>query len=123
LAIEHHGWQFIITLDESRFSLSPNHEQIWLRVEEQPPERPRHIIQDPKMIVIIAWNPLRCHLLDALPQGNTFNTEYDRVDILTELLPLRRSLMGDSLFMLTAQDSTPPENAELFAKKIDSVSP
>jgi hypothetical protein len=35
-----------------------------------------------------------------------------------------RSLMGgDSLFMLTTQDSTPPENAEPFAKKIGSVSP
>jgi hypothetical protein len=51
---EHHGWQFIITLDESWFCLSTNHEQIWLRVEEQPPERPRSTNQDPKMIVPIA---------------------------------------------------------------------
>jgi hypothetical protein len=34
-SIEHHGWQFIITLDELWFYLSTNHEQIWLRVEEQ----------------------------------------------------------------------------------------
>jgi hypothetical protein len=34
-----------------------------------------------------------------------------------------RTLMGgDSLFMPTKQDSTPPENAELFAKKIGSAS-
>jgi hypothetical protein len=45
-SIEHHGWQFIITLDESWFYLATDHEQIWLRVEEHPPERPRHIIQD-----------------------------------------------------------------------------
>jgi hypothetical protein len=30
---------------------------------------------------------------------------------------------GDSLFMLTTQDRTPPENAELFAKKIGPTSP
>jgi hypothetical protein len=30
---------------------------------------------------------------------------------------------GDSLFMLTTQDPTPPENAEIFAKKIGSASP
>jgi hypothetical protein len=30
---------------------------------------------------------------------------------------------GDSLFMLTTQDPIPPENAELFAKKIGSASP
>jgi hypothetical protein len=71
-SIEHHGWQFIVTLDESRFYLSTYHEQIWLRVEEQPPERPRHAIQDPKMMVAIAWNPLGFHLFDALPKGNIF---------------------------------------------------
>jgi hypothetical protein len=35
-SIKHHGWQFVITLDESWFDLSTGHEQIWLRVEEQP---------------------------------------------------------------------------------------
>jgi hypothetical protein len=60
-SIEHHGWQFIITLDESWFCPSPNYEQIWLRVEEQPPERPRHTVQDPKMMVTIAWNQLGFH--------------------------------------------------------------
>jgi hypothetical protein len=41
------------------------------------------------MMVTIAWNPLRFHLLDALRKGNTFNAEYSLVNILTELLPLR----------------------------------
>jgi transposase len=88
-SIEHHGWQFIITLDESWFYLSTDHEQIWLRVEEQGRERPRHTIQGRKLMVTIVWNPLEFHLLDASPKGNTFNTEYYRVNILTELLPLR----------------------------------
>jgi hypothetical protein len=43
-SIEHHGWQFIITLDESWRYLSTDHEQIWLRVNEQPLEKPRHTI-------------------------------------------------------------------------------
>jgi hypothetical protein len=43
-----HGWQFIITLDESWFYFSTDREQIWLDVEEQPPERPRHTVQDLK---------------------------------------------------------------------------
>jgi hypothetical protein len=30
---------------------------------------------------------------------------------------------GDLLFMMTTQDSTPPENTELLAKKIGSASP
>jgi hypothetical protein len=93
-SIEHHGWQFIITFDESWFYLSTDHEQIWLRGEEQPPERPRHTIQDPKMMVTIAWNPLGFHLLDALPKSNTFNTEYYQVNLLAELLLLRLQVDG-----------------------------
>jgi hypothetical protein len=53
-SIEHHGWQFVITLDELWFYLSTEHEQIGLRVEEQPAARPRHTIQDPKMMVTTA---------------------------------------------------------------------
>jgi hypothetical protein len=34
----------------------------------------------------------------------------------------RKLMGGDSLFMPTTQDLTPPENAELFAKKIGSAS-
>jgi transposase len=47
--------------------------------------------------VIIAWNPLGFHLLDALPKGNTFNAEYDRSNILTERLPVRPSVDGKRL--------------------------
>jgi hypothetical protein len=35
----------------------------------------------------------------------------------------RRLMGGDLLFMLTTQDLTPFENAELFAKKIGSALP
>jgi hypothetical protein len=47
-SIKHHGWQFIITSEASWFYLSTDHEKIWIREEEQPPERPRHTIQYPK---------------------------------------------------------------------------
>jgi hypothetical protein len=90
--IEHCGCQFLITLDESWFYLSTDHEQIWLRVEQQPPERPRHTIQDPKMMVTIAWNQLGFHSFDALPKGNILNIEYYGVNVLTELLPPRQQV-------------------------------
>jgi transposase len=48
-------------------------------------------------MVTIACNPLGFHLLDALPKGNTFNTEYCRINILTELLPLRPQVDGRRL--------------------------
>jgi hypothetical protein len=83
------------------FYLSTDHEQIWLHAEKQPPEKPRHTVQDPKMTVTIAWTPLGFHLLDALPKGNTFNIEYYRVNILTELLPLRPQADGRRLVIHT----------------------
>jgi hypothetical protein len=30
LSIKHHGWHFVITLDEPWFYLSTDHQQIWL---------------------------------------------------------------------------------------------
>jgi hypothetical protein len=96
-SIEHRGCQFIIALHQSWLYLSTGHEQIWLRVEEQPPERPRHTIQDPKTMANITWNLLGFHLLDALPKGNTFNNKYYRVNILTELFPLRPQVDGKRL--------------------------
>jgi hypothetical protein len=75
-SIEHHDWQFIITLGELWICLSPDREQIWLRLEEQLSEGTRHTIQDPKRMATIAWNPLGFHLLDALPKDNMCNVEY-----------------------------------------------
>jgi hypothetical protein len=86
-SIEHHGWQFINTLDESWFNFSTDHGYIWLRQEEESPERPRYTIQYPKTMVIIARNSLGFHLIKALSKGMSFNAEYYRDNIVTELLP------------------------------------
>jgi hypothetical protein len=71
-----------------------DHEKIWLGVEEQPPERARHTIQDQKRMIIIAWNPFGFHLLDELPKGNTFNAEYHHLNILIGFLPFRSQVDG-----------------------------
>jgi hypothetical protein len=46
--IKYQGWPFIITLDELWFYLTRDDEQIWLRPDQEPPERPKHTIQDKK---------------------------------------------------------------------------
>jgi hypothetical protein len=58
------------------------------------------------MIVTIAWNLLRFLLLDTLPKGNTFNAEYYRVNILTELLPLCPHVHGRR-FVIHADNARP----------------
>jgi hypothetical protein len=42
--IKHQGWDFIITLDESWFDLSADHEQTWLQPAQEPPERVKYMI-------------------------------------------------------------------------------
>jgi histone-lysine N-methyltransferase SETMAR len=49
------------------------------------------------MMVTIPWNPLGFHWLEALPKANTFNAEYYRVNIFTELLPFRPQIDGRRL--------------------------
>jgi hypothetical protein len=123
-SIEYHGWQFIITLDKSWFYLSTDHGRIWLRAKEQLLERPKYTIQDPKMMVTIAWNPLGFHLLDALSKGNTSNAEYYRLTILIEHFPLRPQVDGRGLIIYA--DNARPHTARkyrAFVKKIGSASP
>jgi transposase len=50
-------------------------------------------------MVTIAWNPLGFHLIKALPKGMSFNAEYYRDNILTELLPLQPQADGRRLVL------------------------
>jgi transposase len=89
-----------------------DYEQIWIHVKEQSPERLRDNIQDSKTMVTIAWNPLGFHFLDPLPKGNTFDTEYYRVDILTEFLPFRPHVDGRRLIIHA--DNARPQTTRKF---------
>jgi hypothetical protein len=97
--IKDRGWKFSITLDESWFYLVTDHEQIWLRPEETPPERAKHTIQDRKIMVTIAWNPLGFHLIQSLPKGCSFNADYYRDNILAALTPLHPGPDGRQLVL------------------------
>jgi hypothetical protein len=60
-----------------------------LGLGETPPERERHMIQDRKIMVTIAWNPLGFPLIVALPKGRILNAEYYRDNILAALAQLQ----------------------------------
>jgi hypothetical protein len=67
------------------YNLATDHAQIWLRPGGTLPQRARHAIQDRKIMVTIAWNPLGFPLIVALPKGRTLNAEYYRHNILAAL--------------------------------------
>jgi hypothetical protein len=76
-------------LGQSHRQPATDQEQIWLRPGETRPERARHTIQDRKIMVNIAWNPLGFPLIVALPKGCTVNAEYYRDNILAALTQLQ----------------------------------
>jgi hypothetical protein len=106
LSIKHHRWHFVITLDESWFYLSTHHQQIWLRADQELPERVKHRIQDKKIMVTIAWNPLGFHLVEALPKGRNFNAEYYGDHILAERIRFR-SEAGERYLVIHADNALP----------------
>jgi hypothetical protein len=79
------GWDDIVTLDESWFEFSMNHERIWFAREEPVPDRERYIIQSQKIMITIIWNPNGFHVVTALPTGLKFNTGYYTREILQEI--------------------------------------
>jgi hypothetical protein len=81
-----------------------DHEDIWLRPGETPPERTRHTIEDRKIMITIAWNPLGFHLIVALPKGRTLNGEYYRNNIRAALTRLQSEDDGRK-FMVHADNA------------------
>jgi hypothetical protein len=115
--------RFIITLDESWFYRATNYEQIWFRPGDTSPERARHTIQDRKIMVTIARNPLGFSLIVALPRGRAFNVEYYPDNIFAALTRLQPGDDGRNLlFMLTMQGLTLLKNVERFTKKMNCSS-
>jgi hypothetical protein len=83
-----------------------DHEHIWLRPGEAPPEMARHTIQDRKIMVTIAWNPFGFSLIVALPKGRTFNAEYYRDNILAALTQVQPEDDGRKLVVHTGNTRT-----------------
>jgi transposase len=79
------------------YNLPTDHEQIWLRPGETPPEMARHTIQGRKIMVTITCNPLGFPLIVALPKGRTFNAEDYRDNILAALTQLQSEDDGRKL--------------------------
>jgi hypothetical protein len=72
---EERSWHDIVTVDESWFYLNTDDELIWLRREEEIPERVRQMVQSQKVMLPIVWNLNGFHLIRVLPKGFKFNAD------------------------------------------------
>jgi hypothetical protein len=86
----------IITLDESWFSFTTDHERVWLPGAIEALERERIIVRSRKMMAIIAWNPTGFYRIVALPKGIKFNADYYIFYMLDSLAEWRWTQVGVS---------------------------
>jgi hypothetical protein len=75
-------WHDFVTLDESWFYLTTDHEFIWLPESGEVFERERPIIQSTKVMLTIVWNPREFHSVNILAKRYKFNNTHYITEIL-----------------------------------------
>jgi hypothetical protein len=55
---------------------------MWLKSGEEPPTRPKHILEDRKIMATIGFSVANFHVMAALPKAHMFNaTDYTDVTL------------------------------------------
>jgi histone-lysine N-methyltransferase SETMAR len=92
--------------------LSTDHEFIWFPRDEKVPERERHTVQSRKFMLTIVWNPRGFHLINVLPNGCTFSTDFDITDPLSPISEWRSTeARRDERKLIIHADNARPHNA------------
>lgn len=84
-AARHNSWNYLVTGDESWFYLETSYERIWLQRDSPRPVREKKVINSPKVMITVFWSPNGFHLVEALPKGQTFTSDYFSQTILYSL--------------------------------------
>lgn len=82
----HQSWAFFLTGDESWFYFINDFEQQWLQPNEKPSTKPKTIISTPKRMLTVFWSPLGFRIVEMLPKGQRFNSEYFISSILQKIV-------------------------------------
>jgi hypothetical protein len=85
------SWRYFLTGDESWFFYSIEYIQMWLPQGEMAPTRARHIIAEPKVMIIIFWSPLGFPVIDAPSTGEKFRARYFGDNIVPQIAEQRSS--------------------------------
>jgi transposase len=121
-SMKHHSWRNIVTLDESWFYLATDYDSIWLPPAEAPPTREKKMISSPKLMLTIVWNPHGFHIIDILPKGAKFNSDYYISHILTPLAEIKESIGVESQRKLIVHaDNARPHTAKKVEEVLEST--
>jgi hypothetical protein len=67
---------------------------MWTAPGEIVVAREQRTVQSPKFMLTVVWNPIRFHVLKALPKGRKFNAQYYTNDTLVAISDWRRQTRG-----------------------------
>jgi hypothetical protein len=108
---EQTNWRFILTGDESWFFYYPANSGIWLPPDAETPEVARQLINTPKIMVTVFWNPTGLSVNRLLENSTSFNSayfiEYVIGDI--EYLPALQSAIGQKKRVVLHRHTVRPE--------------
>ena len=82
---KHHSYIYFVTGDESWFEYSYYPARQWVPIGNKPQTRPNRVLTDKKIMLTVFWNPDGIKLINFLPKGETFNSEYYVQNIICEL--------------------------------------
>jgi len=108
-SMEAQEWRSIVTLDESWFYFTTDYEAMWLSSSETPPDRERHMVTSPKLMLTIVWNPDGFHVINVLPKGQKFNASYYVENILERVSQFAQASGGNrgQAFIVHADNARP----------------
>jgi hypothetical protein len=87
---------------------------MWMALGEIVPDRERQIVQSPKLILTIVWNPSGFHAVKALAKGGKFSAQYSTNNILMAISDWRRLAGERSPNKLWVHvDNARPHNAKV----------
>jgi hypothetical protein len=105
----------IVTLDELWFDFFADHEHIWFASEKPLSNRELHMLQSPKLMITIIWNPSGFHVVSAFPNGLKFNTGYYTREILQEIKNWREPQgVGSARKLIVHADNARSHTAKLL---------
>jgi transposase len=112
-------WRFILTGDESWFFYFTPKRKLWLPPDADAPQVARQLINTPKVMVTLFWNPWGIYVSNALV-GESFNAEYFVEHILNQvhLLQIVTAARTQKKRFILHMDNSPIHKARVVKAKL-----
>ena len=93
---KHYSFRNIVTGDQSWFCIRQDVSGAWIADDEEPPICESDKFSSIKIMITVIWNIQGFHIIDFLPEGMAFNSEYMIEHILTPLAEKKHEIWGSS---------------------------